>query len=104
MCEVPSSLSSFLNIAPLPLTFILYLPVLALAVKLCCQSYMCIVPSFLSPANYPYLSFESSLRMTPLLTFDADSLATLALFLPFLFLPDLAKSSGIEAEKVKLFK
>ena len=33
----------------------------------------------------------------------ADSLATLALFLPFLFLPDLAKSSGIEAEKVECF-
>ena len=32
----------------------------------------------------------------------ADSLATLALFLPFLFLPDLAKSSGIEADKVYL--
>ena len=34
----------------------------------------------------------------------ADSLATLALFLPFLFLPDLAKSSGIEADKVYLHK
>ena len=48
-------------------------------------------------ANSPLLSSFLSIAL-------ADSLATLALFLPFLFLPDLAKSSGIEAEKVKLFK
>ena len=29
----------------------------------------------------------------------ADALATLALFLPFLFLPDLAKDAGVEANK-----
>ena len=31
----------------------------------------------------------------------SDSFATLALFLPFLFLPDLAASAGIEKEKVE---
>merc|ERR1719192_672776 len=50
------------------------------------------------------LLLGSDLASSPLLSSFlaialADSLATLALFLPFLFLPDLAKSSGIEADK-----
>ena len=45
-------------------------------------------------ANSPLLSSFISIAL-------ADSLATLALFLPFLFLPELAKSSGIEADKVE---
>ena len=48
-------------------------------------------------ANSPLLSSFISIAL-------ADSLATLALFLPFLFLPDLAKSSGIEADKVAGFQ
>ena len=47
-------------------------------------------------ANSPLLSSFISIAL-------ADSLATLALFLPFLFLPDLAKSSGIEADEVESF-
>merc|ERR1712062_224878 len=50
------------------------------------------------------LLLGSDLASSPLLSSFlaialADSLATLALFLPFLFLPNLAKSSGIEADK-----
>ena len=56
------------------------------------------MPSLLLPLNFAIaFAFHSTLPLNIAL---ADSLATLALFLPFLFLPDLAKSSGIEADKV----